>query len=61
MYPAGHELKTLIWIGAFVGSTLGGMVPKLWHASFFSLSSILLSTVGGIVGIWAGWNVGQRF
>jgi len=52
--------KRLIWIGAFVGSTLGGFLPMLWHASLFSLSSVLLSTVGGVLGIWAGWKVGRN-
>ena len=49
--------KTLIWIGVFVGSTVGGAIPMLWGSSTFSMSSIVLSTVGGIAGIWAGWKV----
>jgi hypothetical protein len=51
--------KRLIWIGAFVGSTLGGLVPRLWHASLWSLWGILFSMIGGIVGIWAGWKISQ--
>jgi hypothetical protein len=49
--------KKAIWVGMFVGSTLGGFVPMLWHASLFSLWGIVLSTVGGLVGIWAGYRV----
>jgi len=52
--------KSLIWIGAIIGSTIGGLVPGLWHASLFSLWGILLSTGGGAVGIWAGWKIGRR-
>lgn len=52
--------KTLIWIGAFAGSTIGGFIPALWHASLFSMWGIVLSTVGGVAGIWAGWKLGQR-
>jgi len=51
--------KKLIWIGIVVGSTLGGMVPNLWHASMFSMWGLLFSTIGGLVGIWAGWKIGQ--
>jgi hypothetical protein len=45
--------KKAIWFGMFVGSTVGGSVPLLWHASMFSFSSVLLSAVGGLAGIWA--------
>ena len=51
--------KKAIWFGMFVGSTIGGSVPMLWHASMFSLSAILLSTVGGIAGIWAVHRLGR--
>jgi len=51
--------KKLIWLGAIVGSTIGGMVPSLWHASMFSMSGIFLSIVGGVLGIWLAWKVTQ--
>ncbi len=51
--------KRLVWFGLTVGSTLGGMVPALWHASMFSLWGIVFSTIGGILGIWAGWRIGN--
>ena len=50
------NLKTFIWVGLFVGSTLGGMVPELWGDSAFSGWSLVLSTVGGFGGIWAGYR-----
>lgn len=49
--------KKAIWLGMFVGSTIGGFVPALWHAGMFSLWSIVLSTVGGIAGIWVAWKM----
>ncbi|MEI8249324.1 MAG: hypothetical protein WCG07_02405 [Candidatus Taylorbacteria bacterium] len=49
--------KSLIWIGVFVGSTAGSFVPLLWGESEFSMSSIILSTLGGIVGIWLGYKL----
>ena len=48
-----------IWLGLTIGSTLGGMVPALWHASMFSLWGVVFSTAGGIVGIWAAWKIRQ--
>ena len=51
--------KRLIWIGSIVGSFVGGLVPGLWHASMFSMWGLVFSTIGGIVGIWAGWRIAQ--
>jgi len=51
--------KISIWMGLFVGTTLGGMVPDLWGADLFSGWSLLLSTAGGFAGIWAGYRLGR--
>jgi hypothetical protein len=51
--------KKAIWFGCIVGSTIGGCVPGLWHASMFSLSSVILSTIGGVAGIWLVWRMSQ--
>jgi len=53
--------KSLIWIGVFVGSTIGGFIPSLWGDNFLSVSSIILSTIGGIAGIWGGFKLSQLF
>ena len=53
--------KRVIWIGVVVGSTLGGLLPSLWHASMFSLSGLVCSTIGGLVGIWVGWRIGRGY
>ncbi len=47
----------LIWLGLFVGSTVGGFVPLLWGDGAFSLSAVLTSAVGGIIGIWLGYRM----
>ncbi len=47
-----HMNKGVVMIGATVGSTLGGAIPMLWHDSFFSPWSVLLSGVGGLAGIY---------
>ena len=51
--------KKFIWIGLFVGSTVGNMLPVLWGGDVMSVSGVLLSLVGGIVGIWMGYRMGK--
>lgn len=51
--------KRLIWIGLFIGSTAGGYVPTLFGANGFTLWSLLSSSVGAVVGIFAGHKLGQ--
>jgi hypothetical protein len=51
--------KTLIWIGLTVGSAVGGYLPALWGGNLISLTSVALSAVGGIVGIWLGYRFGE--
>lgn len=53
--------KSLIWIGVFVGGTIGGAIPTLWGASFFGISSVIGNMFGGLAGIWAGYRLGQMF
>jgi len=52
--------KILIYMGLFIGSTVGSLVPSLWHQSVFSGQSWLGSLIGGIVGIWAGFKINQK-
>ena len=51
--------KSLMMIFMVVGSTLGSWLPSLWGASWMSFTSVLLSGVGGIVGIWAGYRLSR--
>jgi uncharacterized membrane protein YeaQ/YmgE (transglycosylase-associated protein family) len=43
--------KKTYYIAAFVGSIIGGYIPKLWGAGFLSISSLFFSAIGGILGI----------
>jgi uncharacterized membrane protein YeaQ/YmgE (transglycosylase-associated protein family) len=44
--------KGVVWTGAIIGSFIGGFIPALWgDTSFFSAWSIVLGTVGGVLGI----------
>jgi uncharacterized membrane protein YeaQ/YmgE (transglycosylase-associated protein family) len=49
--------KNFIWLGMIVGTTVGGCVPTLWGDNFLSLTSILLTVVGGFVGIYLGYKL----
>ena len=53
------ERKKLVWIGLFIGSTIGGFIPSLWDSSFVSMSGVIGSAIGGFLGIWAGWKLGE--
>jgi hypothetical protein len=35
------------------------MLPTMWGDDMLSVSGLLLSLVGGIVGIWAGYRVAR--
>jgi hypothetical protein len=48
----------LVWVGMVVGSAVGGIIPTLWGAGYFSFSSIILTAVGGFLGIWFGFKLG---
>lgn len=51
------QQRPLIWIGIFVGSTVGSLIPDLWGASMLSFSSIILSGVGACIGIYVGFKM----
>jgi hypothetical protein len=53
------ESKSLVWLGLFIGSTVGSFVPLLWGSDLFSFSSIILSGLGGIAGIYIFFKLSQ--
>lgn len=46
--------KTIISLAAGIGMTIGSVIPMLWNGSLLGGMSVLLSLVGGIVGVWLG-------
>jgi hypothetical protein len=51
------DRSKLIWLGVFVGGAVGSYIPALWGSSLLSISSILLSGLGSIVGIWVAFKI----
>ena len=51
--------KKFVWIGFFVGSTIGNLLPLLWGGDAISVSGVVLSLLGGIAGIWIGYRFAQ--
>jgi hypothetical protein len=52
--------RTLIFIGIFIGGYVGAYIPALWGESgLLSMSSIIFSTLGSLVGIWAGYKISK--
>ena len=53
------DTKKLVWLGFFVGSAIGSYVPVIWGGSLFSFTSVVLTAVGALIGIWAGYRISQ--
>lgn len=58
-YRIRMDMKIYIWGGMFAGSGIGSLMPLLWGDSPLSISSVLLTFVGGVLGIWAGYQIGK--
>ena len=55
-----NSSKTLIWIGVFAGSTLGGWLGALASGgNWLSWQSLLGTTLGSFLGIYAGYKANQ--
>jgi hypothetical protein len=50
-------MQARIWIGILVGSTIGGFIPAFWGADLLSYSSILLSGLGALVGLFIAYKL----
>lgn len=51
------QSKSFIWIGVFIGSTIGSLIPALWGDDMLSYSSVLFSGAGALVGLWIGFKI----
>ena len=41
----------------FIGSIVGAYVPQIWGAGMFSMSSVFLSGLGALAGLWIGFKL----
>lgn len=51
------EDKTIILITTSIGGIIGGYIPNLWDSSPLSLSSLFLSAIGGVLGIYIEYKI----
>lgn len=51
------ERKQLVWMFMAVGSFLGSIIPTVWGAGMFSMSSVFFTAVGGIAGIYIAYRL----
>ncbi len=45
------------WKFVALGSFVGGYIPALWGAGFFSFSSLIFSALGAFAGIWIAFKM----
>jgi len=53
--------KLLVTLGMIVGSIAGGYLPMLFGAGLFSMTSLIASTIGGLLGIYIGYRLGENY
>ena len=54
------ETKRLIWLGIFVGSTIGGLIGNwLDHGNGLGFWTLALGTIGSFGGGWGGYKLGN--
>jgi len=51
--------RKIIWLGLFVGSSIGGFIPSFWGAGVLSFSGLIFSALGGFAGIWLGYRMSE--
>jgi len=54
-------MKKFTMTGMVIGSLVGSYIPSIWGDSSFSMTSLLFAVIGGSVGIWSGYEIGQKF
>jgi len=52
-------MKSLIYLGIFVGGAIGSYIPVLFGQDVFSAAGILAGAVGSFLGLWVGYKIGN--
>lgn len=45
----------------FIGSIIGQFIPMLWGDGGLSMSGLIISSLGALVGIYVGYKISQRY
>jgi hypothetical protein len=53
-------MKSLIYLGIFVGGTIGSYIPTFFGQDMFSAASLIGTVVGSFAGLWAGYKIGSN-
>jgi hypothetical protein len=53
--------KSLVWLGLFIGSTIGSYLPTLFGADLLSGWSIVGTAIGSFAGIYCGYQIGEKY
>jgi hypothetical protein len=51
------EFRRLVWLGVIIGGALGSYAPAMWGGDTFSVSSVILSAIGSLAGIWVMYKL----
>ena len=54
-------MKLFIIAGMTIGSLVGSYLPVLFGVSAFSITSIITGSIGGLLGIYFGYKIGQYY
>ncbi len=53
--------KLCIFVGMTLFGILGSVVAGAFGMDTFSIGSFVLSGIGSMVGVYAGWKIAQKF
>jgi len=57
---SARMMKLCIFAGTTLFGIAGGLLATAFGMDTFSLGSFVLSGVGSIFGVWAGWKVARK-
>ena len=53
--------KLCVFVGTMAGGIAGSLLAGAFDMDTFSVGSFVLSGLGSMVGVYAGWKVAQKF
>lgn len=53
--------KSIIFLGMFIGSIVGGYIPVLFGVDLLSFTSILGNGIGGLAGVFIAYKLTSSF